>query len=191
MSQPVKDRFDDVPRTSGRVGAHRAETPGMNGWVVLLWSFVAALVLIVVGIFVALVMMGRITLFPAADDTTAPTPEPTGVVDTSYSVLILNATPEEGLDDQLRETLINAQWPDDLISYGPAGQQDFAETTIYYVSEADELAAIGMADLIGGAHIEQSDFYANPNDPEQKQLVVVIGLDDASTQPEPEETPAE
>jgi len=191
VPQPVKDRFDEVARDSGRVGAHRAEAPGMNGWVVLLWSFVAALVLIVVGIFVALLMMGRITLFPAAEPTVAPTPEQTGVVDTSYSVLVLNATPESGLDAQVRETLINEQWPDDMISYGPAGSQDFADTTVYYVSEADELAAIGLADLIGGAQVEQSDFYANPNDPEQKQLVVVIGLDRSSIEPEPEQTPAE
>ena len=126
-----------------------------------------------------------------AEETIVPKPEATGVVDTTYSVMILNATPEQGLDDQVRETLINAQWPDDLISYAPAGQQDFAETTVYYVSEADELAAIGLADLIGGANIEQSDFYANASDPEQKQLVIVIGLDRSSAQPEPTETPAE
>ncbi|GAA1546782.1 hypothetical protein HD600_000492 [Microbacterium ginsengiterrae] len=191
MPQPVRDRFDDVPRTSGRVGAHRAEAPGMNGWIVLLWSFVAALVLIVAGIFVALLMMGRITLFPAAEDAVVPTPEPTGVVDTTYSVLILNATPEEGLDVQLRESLINAQWPDDLITYGAAGQQDFPDTTVYYVSEADELAAIGLAGLIGGAQVEQSDFYADPNNPDQRQLVVVIGLDRSTTAPDAEETPAE
>lgn len=191
MPQPTRDLFDDVPRTSGRVGAHRAEAPGMNGWIVLLWSFVAALVLIVIGIFVALVMMGRITLFPAAEETIAPSPEPTGVVDTTYSVFILNATAEEGLDVQMRDQLINAQWPADGISYSPAGQQDFAETTVYYVSEADELAADGLADLIGGAHVEQSDFYAGLGDPEQKQLVIVIGLDRSSAQPAPEETPAE
>lgn len=163
----------------------------MNGWVVLLWSFVTALVLIVVGIFVALMMMGRITLFPSAEPTIEPAPEQTGVVDTSYSVLVLNATPESGLEAQLRETLINEQWPDDLISYGAAGTQDFADTTVYYVSEADELAAIGLADLIGGAQIEQSDYYADPNDPEQRQLVVVIGLDRSSIEPESEQTPAE
>jgi len=163
----------------------------MNGWLVLLWSFVAALVLIVAGIFVALLMMGRITLFPAPEETVAPAPEKTGVVDTSYSVLILNATPEDGLDVQLRDSLINAQWPAESITYGPAGQQDFPETTVYYVSEADELAAIGLADLIGGAHVEQNDFYADPNDPEQRQLVIVVGLDRSSAQPEPEATPEE
>lgn len=163
----------------------------MNGWVVLLWSFVAALVLIVVGIFAALVLMGRINLFPAAEPTVAPTPEVTGVVDPTYSVLVLNATPEEGLDVQLRETIINNGWAADLVSYGAAGSQDFADTTVYYVSEADELAAIGLADVIGGAEVVQDDFYADPNTPDQKQLVVVIGLDRSTVTPDPAETPAE
>ena len=46
----------------------------MNGWVVLLWSFVAALVLIIGGIFGSLVVMGRISLFPEAVPTATPTP---------------------------------------------------------------------------------------------------------------------
>lgn len=191
MPQPSKDRFDEVSRSSGRVGAHRAEAPGMNGWVVLLWSLVAALVIIIVGIFVSLMLMGRITLFPAAEPSGQPAPDVQGVLDTSYSVLVLNATPEEDLDVQLRDTLLNNGWPAELVSYGAAGQQDFADTTVYYVAEEDQLAAIGLADVIGGAQIEQSDFYADPNDPEQKQLVVVIGLDRSSAAPESAETPAE
>lgn len=163
----------------------------MNGWVVLLWSFVAALVLIVIGIFVALVMMDRITLFPAADPTAVPTPEDTGIVDTTYSVLVLNATPEDDLDVQLRDTIINNGWNADSVVYGAAGTQDFAETTVYYVAEADEEAAIGLAGVIGGAHVEESDFYANPDDPEQKQLVVVIGLDRSTTASDPTEAPAQ
>lgn len=163
----------------------------MNGWVVLLWSFVAALILIVVGIFVALVLMGRINLFPAAEPTIAPTPEETGVIDPTYSVLVLNATGEDGLDVQMRETIVNNGWPADSVSYGTAGSQDFADTTVYYVSEADELAAIGLADVIGGAEVVQDDFYADPNDPEQKQLVIVIGTDRSTVAPESEEPPAE
>lgn len=163
----------------------------MNGWVVLLWSLVAALVIIVVGIFVALVMMGRIALFPDADTPGPSAPEAQGVVDTTYSVLVLNATPEEDLEVDLRDTLMNNGWLGDSVSYGPAGQQDFAETTVYYVNAEDELAAIGLADVIGGAHVEQSDAYAAADDPEQKQLVVAIGLDRTSAAPESAQTPAD
>ncbi|WP_298038788.1 LytR C-terminal domain-containing protein [uncultured Microbacterium sp.] len=191
MPKPDRDRFDDVPRSPGRVGAHRAEAPGMNGWVVLLWSVVAALVIVVVGIFVSLVLMGRIVLSPEVEPTVAPAPQETGVVDTSYSVLVLNATSEEGLEVQLRDTVINGGWPAEDVSSGSTGAEDFPETTVYYVSEDDALAALGLAELIGGARIEQSDFYADPNDPELKQLVIVVGLDRASSAPQSDEETVE
>jgi hypothetical protein len=163
----------------------------MNGWVVLLWSFVAALVLIIGGIFGSLVVMGRISLFPEAVPTATPTPVETGVVDTAYSVMILNATPDEGLDEQMRDTLINSGWSADIVFASDSASQDFSETTVYYVADDDELAAIGLAGLIGGADVQQSDFYAELNDTEQKQLTVVIGLDRSTTAPAaPEETPA-
>ncbi|WP_045255854.1 LytR C-terminal domain-containing protein [Microbacterium hydrocarbonoxydans] len=191
MSKPTRDRFDDVPRSTGRVGAHRAEVPGMNGWVVLLWSFVAALVLIIGGIFGSLVVMGRISLFPEAVPSSTPTPVETGVVDTTYSVTILNATPDEGLDTQMRDTLLNGGWAADTVFASDSTSKDFSTTTVYYVDAADELAAIGLANLIGGAEVEQSDFYADMNNTDGKQLVMVIGLDRSSSAPStPEDTPA-
>lgn len=163
----------------------------MNGWVVLLWSFVAALVLIIGGIFGSLVVMGRITLFPEAVPTAAPTPVETGVIDPKYSVLILNASPDDGLDDQMRDVLINNGWAADVVFATDSDSQDFTTTTVYYVADEDELAAIGLAGLIGGAAVEQSDFYADQNTTDQKQLTVVVGLDFATTEPSaPEETPA-
>ncbi|MFS0895291.1 LytR C-terminal domain-containing protein [Microbacterium sp. 179-I 3D3 NHS] len=191
MSKPTRDRFDDVPRSSGRVGAHRAEAPGMNGWVVLLWSFVAALVLIIAGIFGSLVVMGRISLFPESAPTSVPTPEDTGVVDTSISVMILNATPDEGLDVQMRDTLINSGWAAGSVYASDSASEDFAMTTVYYVDAEDESAAVGLAGVIGGAEVRQSDFYAALNDTGSKQLTIVIGLDRSPTAPQtPAETPA-
>lgn len=149
----------------------------MNGWVVLLWSFVAALVLIIAGIFGSLVVMGRISLFPEAAPTAVPTPQETGVVDPTISVMVLNATPEEGLDAQLRDTLLNSGWTADNVFASDSASKDFATTTVYYVDAEDELAAIGLAGVIGGAGVQQSDFYAALNDTGGKQLTVVIGLD--------------
>ena len=144
---------------------------------VLLWAVVSALVLVVVGIFVSLSLMGRITLFPADEPAAVPTPEQTGVVDTAYSVMILNATPDNGLDDQMRDDLVNAGFAADLVFAVDGASNDFAETTVYYVEDADEPAATGLADLIGGAVVAQDDFYANLNDTGQAQLTIVIGLD--------------
>lgn len=163
----------------------------MNGWLVLLWSFVAALVLIIAGIFGSLVVMGRVSLFPEAEPSSTPTPTETGVVDTSYSVLILNASPDDGLDEQMRDLLINSGWAADVVFASDSASQDFATTTVYYIDEEDELAAIGLADLIGGAEVAQSDYYADQNSTDQKQLTVVIGVDRAtSTEDSGEDSPA-
>lgn len=159
----------------------------MNGWVVLLWSFVAALILIIGGIFGALVVMERITLFPEAAPSATPTPEETGVVDVTYSVMILNASPDAGLDEQMRDDLINNGWAAGSVFATDSDSQDFTTTTVYYIADEDELAAIGLARLIGGAEVEQSDAYASLNDTGAKQLTVVIGVDRTTAAPE---TPA-
>lgn len=194
MSKPPHDRFDDVPRTSGRVGAHRAEQPGINGAVTLLWSAAVALVLIVIGIFISLVLMGRIQLFPSAEP--AP-PKPQGVVaeiDTSYRVLILNATPQAGVVASVREKLMAEGWASDDVFGSDGSTTEFPDTTVFYVEKGDEAAALGVADILGGAAVQQSDHYASLNDSKLPQLTVVVGLDHLGAgSPSPagdEETPA-
>lgn len=149
----------------------------MNGWVVLLWSVAATLVLVVAGIFVALVLMGRIDLSSSPDPATQPTPAVDAVVDTSYRVLILNGTAEDGLEDTARDILLGNGWTDDMVVVGAGSTTDFATTTVYYVEDDDLAAAEGVADLLDGATITQSDFYAGQNTSDQPQLTVVIGLD--------------
>ncbi|GAA3942034.1 LytR C-terminal domain-containing protein [Microbacterium soli] len=195
MPQPPRDRFDDVPRTGGRVGAHRAEQPGINGPVTLLWSAAIALVLIAAGIFISLVLMGRIDPFGTA----APAePQQTqGVlaeVDTSYRVLILNATPQAGAVATVRKTLIDHGWQESDVLGNGGSTSEFPETTVFYVEKADEAAALGVAELLGGVKAEQSDHYAPLNVSGSPQLTVVIGMDRVETaEPSPgggEETPA-
>jgi hypothetical protein len=117
-----------------------------------------------------------------------PAPSVTPVVDPTYDVLILNATPEEGLATQTKDVVVAAGWSDDKVTAGEAGSQDFATTTVFYVSAADEAAAAGLAEVIGGAAIEQSDAYpaASADIP---QLTVVIGLDRTADGQTPAPTP--
>ena len=179
-----KDRFDDLPSPHGRVGAHRAENPHMRGWVIFLWAAVATIVLIALGIFGTLVASGRVTLFPTPTPSATPAPVVTPVVDTSYNVSILNATPEEGLATQVKDVVVQSGWASDAVLAGGAGSTDFPQTTVYYLLPADEPAALGLAQVIGGARVEQSDVY-QPLEPDAKQLTVVIGLDRTSTPPTP------
>jgi hypothetical protein len=189
-----RDRFDDIPVESGRVGAHRAENPHMRAWVVFLWAVLATIVLIAVGIFGTLIASGRITLIPEA--TPIPTPVATvePVVDTGYAVIVLNATPEEGLATQTKDIIVAAGWAEDSVTASGAGVTDFAETTVYYAFPEDEAAARGLAEtVLGGANVAQSDQYQPADDPatedvdesQTEQLVVVIGLDRTSSPPSP------
>lgn len=182
MPRADRDRFDDVPRSHGRVGAHRAENPGMNGWYVLLWAAVATIVLGGLGIFGAMIQMGKITFGEDPVPTVAqPSATPTGVVDTTYAVLVLNATATNGLAAGIRDQIVNAGWPADTVVASDADAQNFPQTTVYYATPDDKLAAMGLANVIGGAKTVQSDAYGNDAVAGQKQLTVVLGLDRAGT----------
>ncbi len=156
----------------------------MNGWIALLWAATATLILVIVGTFAAMVFTGRITLFPDAPPAATTEPEDPGVIDTDYLVLILNGTPDTGLDARFRDLVVNEGWSGADVFAGPSGTTSFRTTTIYYSSEADEPAARGLARVIGGAVLEEDDYYANSDDPESKQLTIVIGLDRSTVLPE-------
>ncbi|HYP72838.1 MAG TPA: LytR C-terminal domain-containing protein, partial [Microbacterium sp.] len=182
---PPKDRFDDLPADHGRIGAHRAENPRMRGGVVLLWSVIATVVLVALGVFGSMIATGRITLFPTPEPTVTVAPTAEAVLDTSYAVTVLNATPQRGLAAAIRDTVIAAEWPADSVLDGDAGSEDFPTTTVYYATPADEGAARGLAQAIGGADVQLNDVYQPVDDPDTtdvdesatKQLVIVIGLD--------------
>lgn len=161
----------------------------MRGWVVLLWAVLATVVLVAVGIFGTLLVTGRVVLFPTPTPTATPLPVVTPVVDPSYDVLVLNATPETGLATQMKDVVVAAGWAEDTVLASEAGSTDFAETTIYYYLPTDEAAAAGLAQVIGGAKIEQSDVYQPADNPDAKQLTIVIGLDRTANPPSPTPTP--
>lgn len=87
----------------------------------------------------------------------------------------------------MRDTLINAGWAAATVLASDSASDDFETTTVYYVSAEDEEAAKGLAGVIGGAEVQQSDYYAGQTEDGQKQLTIVIGVDRAASVPE---TPA-
>jgi hypothetical protein len=156
----------------------------MRAWVVLLWALLATIVLVAIGIFGSLVATGRVTLFPASSATPTPVASMSPVLDTSFGVVVLNATPETGLATRTRDTIVAAGWPADSVLPGEAGTTDFAQTTVYYSAPEDRAAALGLAGVIGGAQVGQTDIYLQEDDPATEvdesavdQLTVVLGLD--------------
>jgi len=163
----------------------------MRAGVIVLWAAVTTVILVVAGIFGTLVVSGRVTLFPEAVSTPTATPGVQPVQDTTYPVLVLNATDEAGLAGQVRDTIVAAGWPDGSVIASDA-QSTFDTTTIYYVNPEDEAAALGLAEVIGGADVQQNEqyaqFYPAQNEGEAARvLTVVLGLDRVAP---PAETPA-
>lgn len=193
-----RDRFDDLPDDISRVGVHRAEQPRMRAGVVFFVAALATVVLTAGGIFGMMIISGRIVLFPEPEPVPTPTATVDPVVDTSFTVLVLNATPESGLATRLKDQVVAAGWAPDNVLAGQAGSQDFPETTIYYPTAADYAAALGLAEVIGGARVAESTSYLPIDDPSTeadesavRQLTIVIGLDrTANYTPSPTATPA-
>ncbi|AZS44455.1 LytR C-terminal domain-containing protein [Microbacterium oleivorans] len=180
----IKDRFDDLPARTSRVGAHRAEAPRLRVGVIVLWSAVATVAIVAAGVFGTLFATGRLDLAQAS--------KPSGTsqvvapkVDTSYEVLVLNATSESGLAAQVRDKVVAAGWAKADVETSNASETDFPTTTVYYGARADEAAARGLADAIGGAEVSLDDSYQVVAPPEttaaggasRPQLVVIVGLD--------------
>lgn len=150
----------------------------MRGGVIFLWSAVATVALVAIGIFGTLIATGRITVFPTPSATAVVAPPVAAVVDPSYEVTVLNATPQSGLGRQLGDVIVAAGWNAADVTAGEAGSDDFATTTVFYADPADEGAARGLAQVVGGAEVALTDAYADLlGDGTTKQLVLVIGLD--------------
>ena len=172
-----RDRFDDVARDKGRVGAHRAELPRSRGWATFLWASVAAVVLFVAGVFGALVVMGKITFGDDKPDTTVTQAPIEARIDTSYSILILNATPDAAKTTEVTQILLAAGWTQEQIFSIESDEKDFEHTTIYYPLPGDQSPALGVAGLLSDALVEESDAYQMGDSADAAQLTIVIGAD--------------
>lgn len=164
------------------MGAHRAENPRVLAWTTLLWASVATIVLIVVGIFASLVFQGQIVLFPAPAPTVSASPAAPAVVDTSFTVLVLNGTPEEGQATLVKDELLANGWAEDNVLAGNAGDRAFPLTTVYYAEAEAEGAARGLAGLIGASEVVLDPEYPLPGTP-ATQLTVVLGMDRVEADP--------
>lgn len=184
MPNVARDRFDDIPSSPHRVGAHRAENPRPRGWTTFLWALAATIVLVGIGIVASLIGSGRLTLFPAPAPGPSATSEVQPVVDTSYFVLVLNGTPEDGLATQVKDSLLVHGWAEQDVSASNAGDRAFPLTTVFYTAPDAEAAARGLAELVGATVVELDPDYPLPGTPET-QLTVVLGTDQLEPLPTP------
>ncbi len=190
MAEFPRDRFDEVPATLGRVGAHRAPRSRRGVWVATAWAALASGLLVVLGLYLLSLITDRVVfeipgVGTAEPDVTAPveTPEPEPTVEpitdptlvelpAGFTITVLNGAGVDGLGAQARDRIAAPGWPVGTVT--SAAQDDIEVTTIFYSDPALEGVAAGMAALLGVGVVEQSDAF--PGAP----ITIVLGADFAA-----------
>jgi hypothetical protein len=197
MPRFPEDSFDRLPASaSGRVGAHRGPAPRGRGWRVLAWAALATVLLVGAGITHLAVIDNRNQFTDAQNgstssasptETAAPAPVVEPVTDPTKSVTILNGTDLAGLATRVGDAATTAGWT--IGSRANASSTDFPTTTVYYADPANEAAALGLAQLLGGVPTELNTSFPGAD------LTAVLGTDYAGpglTEEAPvEEAPAD
>ena len=176
-----KDRFDAIPDDLQRVGAHRAPRPRGRGWIAFGWAALATVVLVALGIFGLSLVNGNISFHAATGSPSAvptshtptPTPTPTIVptVDPSLTVNVLNGTTRAGLARTVSDKLTAAGWK--IGALANADTTDVAKTVVYYSDPKNQAAALGVAQSLPGATVQETQDYAASG----ADLTVVVGAD--------------
>lgn len=168
-----RDRFDSVERT-GRVGAHRIVAKPRRFWIYLLSALVGIAFLTGAGI-VAVQVTGANVSTLWAEEEPPPPPEPTvtPVIDPAAEVVVLNGTRMPGFGAIVDNIISENEWGTILFSTDAAAN-DVEISAVFYSALADEAAALGLANELGGVSIYQSDDYSQQYG---ARLVVLLGAD--------------
>lgn len=197
MAKFPQDRFDGVPDSLLRVGAHRSGVRRHGGLIVFAWAFLAVGVLTAGGIAWLTVTNDSFqfrssastssssatpkstatgtatsgaTKTPAATPTATPLADPSKVDSTKTTITVLNATTTTGLASTAGTTLTNAGWV--VGNMGNASSQVSTSVVYYDDSAADnESIALGIAKSLGINTVEQSTAFPGAT------ITVILGAD--------------
>jgi len=178
-----KDRFDRLPRTRGRVGAHRGPRRRGLGWLWVLLAVVVAAALTVVALYLIPILTGmRLDIpwlpQPSPTPSSTQTRAPAEITDPAdidpargITIAVLNGTPATGLQDDVFQQLSEAGWPMKLKAN--AGDRDQLDTFVYVSNPADVDVARGLIQVLGYGDIRIVD----PDQYPGASLTIVIGED--------------
>ena len=193
MAEYPPDRFDNIADDVDRVGAHRAPRPRGRGFVMVAWAALASGALVVGGLYGLSLISDSVSFEipgfvaepePEPEPTEEPEPEPTvepitdpalAVLPEGFTITILNGAGIAGLGGSADDILTASGWPVGTVT--AAGQDDLAETVIFYSTPDLEGVARGMAVLLGVGAVEISDAF--PGAP----ITIALGRDFAEIAP--------
>lgn len=165
-----EDRFDRVER-SGRVGAHRVTPKPRYFWQFFIAALLGFALLTTVGVLWVR-SLGGISELPIAPKPTATEEAVAPALDPEATVAVLNGTQIEDLGANVDQTVTAEEWGVILFS-GNAATPDVTESAVMYRDPADEAAALGLAEKLGGLPTYQTDEYGEYD----ARLIVVLGSD--------------
>jgi hypothetical protein len=189
MARYPHDRYDEIPASLSRVGAHRAPPKKGRRLVAFSWAALSTGVLVLVGLWAVSLIDDSVSFdlpglstpvaTPGADgDPATSTADP--VTDPStidparmISITILNGSGVERQQDVAGDQLAAEGWP--VGSVTQASQDDVATSTVYYNNPLDEDVARGVALELGiDELVESTAFIGAP-------ITVVLGADFVSS----------
>ncbi|AMM19958.1 hypothetical protein AX769_07050 [Frondihabitans sp. PAMC 28766] len=199
MAKFPPDRFDGVPESPLRVGAHRSGVKRHGGWIVFAWAALACLVLVGIGVAVLKITDSNNqfhdtsttapsisatpgsssgTPSPGASTSTTPTvaPTPTPLLDPSQinsavtTITVLNSTKTAGLAANAGGALKNGGW---VVGNEGNATTEVPTSVVYYDSSAadNESIALGIAKTLGISQVQQSTAFPSST------ITVVLGSD--------------
>lgn len=189
MAEYTPDRFDEIPSSLGRVGAHRAPRSRSRGWIAFAWAALATGALVVGGLYGLSLISDRVNFelpgfgtaepMPTPTESPSPTPSVEPITDPAlaqlpagFVITVLNGTEVDGLGAAARDLVAAPGWPVGTVT--SAAQTDLTETVIFYNDPTLEGVALGMAQLLGIGVVELSDAF--PGAP----VTIVLGADFAA-----------
>lgn len=169
----TEDRFDSVPQSRGRIGAHRVVAKQSHFWQWLLIMVVAIVVLTAIGIFtLSRVGADRVPFAQQGEATSGQETKVTVEVDPDATVAVLNGTETAGLGDSVGDQISTNKWGN-TIFVGNSAEPGVEISAVFYTQESDQSAAAGLAEQLGGVSTYLNESYADLG----TDLVVVLGTD--------------
>lgn len=173
-----EDRFDRVEhrgRGRGRVGAHRINSRPRYVWHYLIAGLLGFALLTAVGIL-GVHLIGQSGNLPSLSDLRdTEEPEAAGVaaeLDPDATVAVLNGTETPNLAAGVDQAISEQELGTILFS-GSAAESDVQISAVFYMDDADEAAAKGLAQQLGGLSTYSTENYGEY----EARLVVLLGSD--------------
>jgi hypothetical protein len=172
---PEKDRFDELPLTVDRRGAHRAPIARRRA-ITFAWSALVTGVLVLAGTIGLFASTGKLDvvafLLPGVHSVATPTPTVVPTVDAKMAINILNGTATEGLSSKVGDVLTKAGLT--VGTKSNSSETSITKTMVFYAQKNFEGAARGACKALGATcAIKFTTAYATSGAP----LTMVIGSD--------------